>query len=105
MISRYEEYFPSQLDAHGRFKAVNSFAYKNGFIEFHDWLNNPKSILFKSSLSSESKKLGFKDILGFEIPSKNLIYKKAVVYYNTENTNYDGLTDKVEKVDSHDNAR
>lgn len=32
-ISRYEEYLPFQADAHGRFAAEESFAYRNRFLE------------------------------------------------------------------------
>ncbi|WP_111706545.1 polysaccharide deacetylase family protein [Lutibacter citreus] len=33
MVSRYEEYFPKNLDNHYRFKAEDSFAFKNNFLE------------------------------------------------------------------------
>ena len=33
MVSRYEEYFKTDLDTHGRFKAENSLAFKNDFLE------------------------------------------------------------------------
>ena len=33
LISRYEEYLPSKKDQHGRFDALNSIAYKEGFLE------------------------------------------------------------------------
>lgn len=33
MVSRYEEYLPKDLDIHGRYKAENSLAYKNDFLE------------------------------------------------------------------------
>lgn len=33
LISRYEEYLPTKKDAHGRYDAHNSIAYKHGFIE------------------------------------------------------------------------
>jgi hypothetical protein len=32
-VSRYEEHFPFKGDAHGRFEANQSIAYKNGFLE------------------------------------------------------------------------
>lgn len=32
LLSRYEEYLPTQLDHHGRFPAEQSLAYKNGFL-------------------------------------------------------------------------
>ena len=33
LISRYEEYIPSELDIHDRFQAENSIAYQNNFLE------------------------------------------------------------------------
>ncbi|WP_456420942.1 polysaccharide deacetylase family protein [Lutibacter sp.] len=33
MVSRYEEYLPTNLDIHNRFKAKNSVAFKNKFLE------------------------------------------------------------------------
>lgn len=33
LITRYEEYFDGDPDGHGRFKAQNSLAYRNGFLE------------------------------------------------------------------------
>ncbi len=32
LVSRYEEYLPSEKDVHGRYKSDNSLAYKNGFL-------------------------------------------------------------------------
>ena len=33
IVSRYEEYFETELDCHNRFKAENSLAFKNNFLE------------------------------------------------------------------------
>ncbi len=33
IVSRYEEYFETELDSHNRFKAENSLAFKNNFLE------------------------------------------------------------------------
>lgn len=33
LISRYEEYYPSETDIHGRFQSKNSIAFRNGFHE------------------------------------------------------------------------
>lgn len=33
MLSRYEEYLPFEADAHGRFPAIQSLAYRHGFLE------------------------------------------------------------------------
>lgn len=34
LVSRYEEYLPFEADSHGRFKAEETLAYKNRFLEF-----------------------------------------------------------------------
>ena len=34
MVSRYEEYLPSELDVHQRYKAESSAAFKHNFLEF-----------------------------------------------------------------------
>jgi hypothetical protein len=48
MASRYEEYLPSELDSHGRYKAENTLAYRNGFLNkavVHHWTNQLKNVL------------------------------------------------------------
>ena len=48
IASRYEEYSPYEPDTHGRFKAEDSFAYKNGFLHLpviHLWSNELKKII------------------------------------------------------------
>ena len=42
MVSRYEEYLPFTPDTHGRFKASDSLAYRNGFLQqpvVNKWIN------------------------------------------------------------------
>ena len=59
MISRYEEYLPSTLDNHQRFKAEETLAYKNSFLEkavVNRWvleLKNKLSIQFPQLPFSE----------------------------------------------------
>ncbi len=48
MATRYEEYLPSELDNHGRFRAENSLAYKHGFLKkavVHRWALELKQAL------------------------------------------------------------
>lgn len=48
MASRYEEYLAFEGDIHGRFRAEESFAYKNGFLHLpviHLWANELKKII------------------------------------------------------------
>lgn len=56
MASRYEEYLPFEGDIHGRFRAEESFAHKNGFLHLpviHLWANELRKII-------EEKFPGFK---------------------------------------------
>jgi hypothetical protein len=54
LISRYEEYLPHQSDAHGRFVATESIAYKNNFLQIPivDLWVKELSILIKKYNSS-----------------------------------------------------
>jgi hypothetical protein len=48
MASRYEEYLPFEGDMHGRFRAEESFAHQNGFLNLpviHLWANELKKII------------------------------------------------------------
>ncbi len=48
MVTRYEEYLPSILDIHKRFKAENSLAYKNNFLKkpvVNIWANKLRQAL------------------------------------------------------------
>ncbi len=48
LISRYEEYLPSKKDKHQRFKASNSLAFKENFLEtplLDIWVENLKNVL------------------------------------------------------------
>jgi len=50
LLSRYEEYFPEQLDQHGRFRAEESIACKHNFLQkpvVDCWAHKLKNILLK----------------------------------------------------------
>src|SRR5580693_8408721 len=50
MVTRYEEYLPFTPDSHGRFKATDSLAFKNSFLQIpvvDNWLNLFKIVLQK----------------------------------------------------------
>lgn len=58
MLSRYEEYLPFTPDKYGRFKATDSLAYKNNFLQIpavDKWI-----ILFKNILQNKFPSLEFK---------------------------------------------
>lgn len=48
MVSRYEEYFKTDLDPHERFRAENSLAFKNNFLEkpiVNIWIKELKTLI------------------------------------------------------------
>ncbi len=50
LLSRYEEYFRIETDAHGRFEASMSLAYKQGFLQYplvEHWCEELKKVLEK----------------------------------------------------------
>lgn len=52
LLTRYEEYFKNQTDAHGRFEAKSSVAYKHGFLAYpliEHWCEALKKVLFNAS--------------------------------------------------------
>lgn len=58
MVSRYEEYLPFTPDTHGRFKASDSLAYRNGFLQspvVNKWIS-----LLRTLLSSKFPALVFR---------------------------------------------
>jgi hypothetical protein len=70
MVSRYEEYLPFTPDEYGRFKAEDTLAYKNNFLQFpvvDIWIR-----IFKDSLSKKFHFLSniarsFKSIVTYDI--------------------------------------
>jgi hypothetical protein len=70
MVSRYEEYLPFTPDKHGRFKATNTLAYKNNFLQIpvvDDWINLFKSILQKKFPALKLLPSRFKAIVTYDI--------------------------------------
>ncbi len=60
LVSRYEEYLPDcERDSHGRYKAENSLAYRNGFLQLP--LVNIIAGKIKSMLLQKYKNLKFED--------------------------------------------
>ena len=70
MVSRYEEYLPFTPDRHGRFKATDTLAYKNNFLQIpvvDTWINLFKSILQKKFPAIKLLPSYFKAIVTYDI--------------------------------------
>ncbi|MDB5221733.1 MAG: hypothetical protein JWN83_400 [Chitinophagaceae bacterium] len=70
MVSRYEEYLPFNPDKHGRFKAADSVAYQNNFLQYpvvNTWINFLKNILAKKFPSLQFYTSSFKAIVTYDI--------------------------------------
>ncbi len=70
MLSRYEEYLPFNPDKYGRFKATESLAYQNKFLQIpivDTWIICFKDILLQKFSSLKIKPTAFKAILTYDI--------------------------------------
>lgn len=70
MVSRYEEYLPFTPDKHGRFKAVDSIAYKNNFLQYpvvNTWIKYFKRVLFERFPALQFQTLVFRAIVTYDI--------------------------------------
>lgn len=70
MVSRYEEYLPFTPDTHGRFKAADSFAYKNNLLQYpvvNIWINYFKNVLQQKFPALQFKTQSFKAIVTYDI--------------------------------------
>ena len=70
MVSRYEEYLPFIADDFGRFKASDSLAFKNDFLQkpvVGIWINIFKEILLKEFPSLKTKPSEFDAIFTYDI--------------------------------------
>ena len=70
MVSRYEEYLPFTPDAHGRYKAPGSLAFRHHFLEVpvvNIWLGILRKALQKKFPALSFKSSSFKAILTYDI--------------------------------------
>lgn len=70
MVSRYEEYLPFTADAHGRYKASDSLAFRHRFLEtpiVNIWLGILRKTLQKKFPALAFKSSSFKAILTYDI--------------------------------------
>jgi len=70
MVSRYEEYLPFSPDKHGRFKAADSLAYKNNFLQYpvvNIWIKHFKKQLRERFPALQFQHETFKAIVTYDI--------------------------------------
>ena len=70
MVSRYEEYLSFTPDKYGRFKATDTLAYKNNFLQIpvvDNWINRFKNILQKKFPALKFKPSKFEAIVTYDI--------------------------------------
>ena len=70
MVSRYEEYLPFTADQYGRFKASDSVAFQNNFLEkpiVNIWINIFKTVLQKKFPPLKIKNASFKAVITYDI--------------------------------------
>jgi len=70
MVSRYEEYLPFVPDEHGRFKADDSLAFQNDFLQYpvvNIWIKYFKNILFKKFPALQFRYSSFKAIVTYDV--------------------------------------
>jgi hypothetical protein len=70
MVSRYEEYLPFIPDKFGRFKAADSLAFQNNFLQkpiVNIWINILKNVLQEKFPSLKTKSSEFNAILTYDI--------------------------------------
>jgi len=80
LLTLYAEYFPKQLDEHGRFNPDESPAYRNGFLEIpliDRWAYLLKEELEKRYPDTKFKKRKFRFISTFDIDYPYLYLKKG----------------------------
>jgi len=82
LLTLYEEYFPKQLDEHGRFNPDESLAYRNGFIEIpliDRWAYLLKDELKKKYPDTEFIKRKFRFVSTFDIDFPYMYLKKGLI--------------------------
>jgi len=82
LLTLYEEYFPTQLDEHGRFDPYDSLAYRNGFLEIpliDRWAYLLKDELVKRYPNMKFKKRQFRLVSTFDIDYPYMYLKKGLL--------------------------
>jgi len=82
LLTLYEEYFPKQLDEHGRFNPNESLAYRNGFLEvplIDRWAYLLKDELKKNYPDAKFKERKFSFVSTFDIDYPYMYLKKGLI--------------------------
>ena len=82
LLTLYEEYFPKQLDEHGRFNLNESLAYRNGFLDvplIDRWTYLLKDELKKRYPDAKFKKRKFRFVSTFDIDYPYMYLKKGLI--------------------------
>ena len=82
LLTLYEEYFPKQLDEHGRFNPNESTTYRNGFLEvpiIDRWAYSLKDGLMKKYPDTEFIKRKFRFVSTFDIDYPYMYLKKGLI--------------------------
>ena len=82
LLTLYEEYYPKQLDEHGRFNLNESLAYRNGFLKIpliDRWTYLLKEELEKRYPDIQFKKREFRFISTFDVDHPYLYLKKGLI--------------------------
>jgi hypothetical protein len=104
LITRYEEYLPSMLDAHNRFYANQSFAYKNNFLKLpivELWVAELKKIIENSYPKYEIPKKQYKYVSTIDVDNawafKNKGFARiaGAMFKNIYQLNFDELSQRI----------
>ena len=82
LLTLYEEYFPKQLDEHGRFNPNESLAYRNGFLEIpliDRWAYLLKNELKKKYPYTEFKERKFRFVSTIDVDHPYLYLRKGFI--------------------------
>jgi len=82
LLTLYEEYFPKQLDEHGRFNLNESLAYRNGFLEtpvIDRWAYLLKEELIKRYPDTKFNKRKFRFVSTVDIDYPYMYLKKGLI--------------------------
>ena len=82
LLTLYEEYFPKELDKHGRFNPNESLAYRNGFLEtplIDRWAYLLKGELKKKYSGTEFNSRQFRFVSTFDIDYPYMYLKKGLI--------------------------
>ena len=107
MISRYEEYFPYESDQYGRFRAINSFSYKNNLLEVpvvNIWINDLKVWLLKKYPDLVFNVPQFEALLSYDIDvayaykGRGFLRNTAAIFKDLISINFKNLQERLKVI-------